>query len=93
MPPEAFMLMNLGAMLVAAWLLTPLARALAERIRGRSAGAPAEELQTLRDDVMQELQQVRHEVSDLSERVDFAERLLAKQRDPERLARGGGSDR
>ena len=88
MPPEAFMLMNLAAMAVAAWLLTPVARALAERIRGRAVGVPAEELQTLRDDVMQELQQVRHEVSDLSERVDFAERLLAKQRDPERLARG-----
>ena len=78
MPPEAFMLMNLGAMLVAAWLLTPLARALAERIRGRSVGVPAEELQALRDDVMQELHQVRHDVAELGERIDFAERLLAK---------------
>lgn len=88
MPPQFFMLMNLAAMGVAAWLLTPVARALAERIRGRSVGVPAEELQGLRDDMMQEMQQLRQEVSDLSERVDFTERLLAKQRDPERLARG-----
>jgi hypothetical protein len=33
-----------------------------------------------------EVQQLRTEVGDLSERMDFAERLLAKQREGERLA-------
>jgi hypothetical protein len=71
----------------------PLVRGLGDRLRGRSDGVKSEELQALRDDVMQELQQVRHDVAELGERVDFTERLLAKQRDPERLARGGAGDR
>ncbi len=32
-----------------------------------------------------ELQQVRHELADLAERMDFAERLLAQQREAGRL--------
>jgi hypothetical protein len=32
------------------------------------------------------LEELRHRVGELEERVDFAERLLAKQRDAERLA-------
>jgi hypothetical protein len=88
MPPEGVVLMGLAIVLVSGVLLLPLVRSLAERIRGRSDGPMREELQTLRDDVLQELQQVRHDVAELGERVDFAERLIAKQRDPERLARG-----
>jgi hypothetical protein len=33
-----------------------------------------------REEILAELQQVRHEVSELAERMDFAERLLAKPR-------------
>ena len=85
-PGEVF----LGVMVVlgVSFIAFPLARALADRIRGRPVAAPNEDIQTLRDDVMQELQHVRHELAELGERVDFTERLLAKQRDPERLARG-----
>ena len=32
-----------------------------------------------RDEILNELQQVRQEVTELAERMDFAERLLAKQ--------------
>jgi hypothetical protein len=64
----------------ALWLLTPIVRALAERIKPRpqavDAGAEA-----FRDEVLDELQQVRREMAELGDRMDFAERLLAKQRD------------
>src|SRR3989442_15444431 len=66
-----------------AWMiaLSPVGKAFAERLRGgtglstRGAGGDA---------VLQELEQLRHEVAELAERVDFTERLLAK-------GRGGGA--
>ena len=36
----------------------------------------------------QELEAVRREVAELAERVDFAERLLAKQREGQRIGPG-----
>ena len=66
----------------AIWLLTPVARALAERIKPRAAGLEAstrEELQRLREDVVEEVNLLRREVAELGERVDFTERWLAKQ--------------
>jgi hypothetical protein len=73
------------------WLLSlsPVGRAVAERIRGSAAGGLAGEvrgeLEAVRAELLGEVQQLRSEVSELSERVDFAERLLAKGRDAERL--------
>lgn len=61
-------------------------RALADRIRGGRADA----VKGLRDEVLGELQQVRGDVAELAERVDFAERLLAKEREAARLAPPGG---
>ena len=66
-------------------LLYPLVRALAERLRPRPE-AGKEELVALREDVVQSLQQMRREVAELGERKDFTERLLAKQREADRLA-------
>lgn len=68
-------------MIVGCTLLAyPLVRALAERIRPRGIdGGVREELQMLRDDVLGEMQQVRREVAELGERIDFQERLLAKR--------------
>jgi len=62
------------------WVLRPVAAAIAKRIAGehRRAGIAPEE----RDEILTELQQVRHEVAELAERMDFAERLLAKPRGP-----------
>ncbi len=67
-----------------AWMiaLSPVGKAFAERLRGGTgpaSGAAAS------DAVLQEVEQLRHEVAELAERVDFTERLLAKQRDGERL--------
>jgi Tfp pilus assembly protein PilO len=71
---------------------SPIGRALAERIRGKTAIPGADELRTelaeSREAQAEELQQVRQEVAELAERLDFAERLLAQQRDPQRIARG-----
>jgi len=40
------------------------------------------------DELRQSLEAMQHRVSELEERVDFAERLLAKQRDSDRLGQG-----
>lgn len=56
--------------------LSPVGKALADRIRhGRSHG-------TVEADpgVLAELEQLRSDVTDLQERVDFAERLLAEKK-------------
>jgi hypothetical protein len=79
MPPEVVFLSTL-AIVGSALLLFPLVRALAERVRPRGVeGGVREELQILREDILAEIQQARREIGDLSERVDFTERLLAKK--------------
>lgn len=66
------------------WVLRPVAAAVAKRIAGehRSPAPDPEEREAMAD----EMQQLRQEIAELHERVDFAERLLAKQREPDRLA-------
>jgi hypothetical protein len=64
------------------WVLRPLTAAVAKRISGevpprRDPGADAA--------VLAELQGVREDVDQLAERLDFAERLLTRQRDPQRV--------
>jgi hypothetical protein len=61
-------------------ILFPIMRALAERIRPRALDPGVrEELQALREDLLSELQQTRHDIGDLNERLDFAERVLIKK--------------
>lgn len=71
---------------------SPIGRAFAERIRGKTTIPGADELRAelaeQREEQSQELERVRQEVAELAERLDFAERLLAQQRDPQRIARG-----
>jgi hypothetical protein len=85
---EAEFFLTVFALIGGTVLAWPLVRALAERIRPRADAGIKDELQGLRDDLLTELRDMRREVSELGERVDFTERLLAKQRDPDRLARG-----
>ncbi len=63
--------------------LSPVGKAYAEKVRGQTArsGNPGEH-----EEVLAAIEQLRHEVAELAERVDFTERLLAKQRDGDRLA-------
>ncbi|HEX9279323.1 MAG TPA: hypothetical protein VF890_01700 [Gemmatimonadales bacterium] len=61
------------------WVLRPVVAAIARRIAGehrRPAPDPQE-----RDAIAGEVQQLRQEMAELQERMDFAERLLAKGRD------------
>lgn len=82
-PEEAFL--SFVAMVGFAALAFPLVRALSERIRPRVDHGVKDEIAGLRDDVVNELREMRREIGDLSERVDFTERLLAKQRDLPKL--------
>ena len=70
--------------------ISPIGKAIAERIRGKGAqpdgGDLRNELAEQKEALDQELEAVRREVTELAERVDFAERLLAKQREGDRLA-------
>jgi hypothetical protein len=85
-PEEVFL--SVVAMVGFALLAYPLVRAISERIRPRVDAGVKDELMGLREDLLTELRETRRELAELGERVDFAERLLAKQRDPDRLARG-----
>ena len=87
MPGEEVFL-SVIAMVAFALLAFPLVRALADRIRPRVDAGIKDELQGVREDVLTELRDMRRELGELGERVDFTERLLAKQREPERLGRG-----
>jgi hypothetical protein len=78
--PEEVFFLSVFTIIGATVLLFPLVRALAERIRSRPLESGVkDEIQMLRDDVLTEVQQARREIADLGERMDFAERLLAKK--------------
>ena len=85
MPSEGVAILFLVTITGGFVLLYPIVRALAERLRPHS-DAGREDMQALREDVVQELQQMRREVAELGERMDFTERLLARQREADRLA-------
>ncbi len=63
-----------------AWMisLSPVGRAYAEKVRAQTAKAAGT---GDHEEVLEAIEQLRHEVAELSERMDFAERLLAKGRD------------
>ncbi len=76
--------------------ISPIGKAIAARMLGRTApllddDEVKEEVKRLREEVAaaggggEGLEELRKEVAELAERVDFAERLLAKQRDADRL--------
>ena len=61
------------------WMLSlsPVGKAYAEKLRGQTRSPRTGDNEQL----LEELEQLRHEVAELSERMDFAERLLAKGRE------------
>ena len=63
--------------------ISPIGRALAERIRSRGA-VPMHD-----PDLLAEVDSLRRDVSELQERVDFAERLLAQSQERPQVAKGG----
>jgi hypothetical protein len=71
-----------------AMAFSPIGRAVADRIRGRSPAGADEmraELAEHRDALQAELDTMHRELGELSERMDFAERLLAKNREDQRI--------
>ncbi len=78
MRPEE-VLLSVIAMAGFALLAYPLVRALSERIRPRVDAGIKDELVGLREDVLTEVRDMRREIGELAERVDFTERLLAKR--------------
>jgi len=56
------------------------------RTQGKRPNEAAGDVQGDVTALREELDGVHREVADLAERVDFAERILAKQRDAERIA-------
>jgi Tfp pilus assembly protein PilO len=69
--------------------ISPIGKALAAKIGGK--GGPAVDDEELTSEVKElrgEVEQLRHvpdQMAELGERVDFLERLIAKQREAERL--------
>jgi uncharacterized protein YlxW (UPF0749 family) len=74
-----------------AWMIaiSPIGKAYAERLRNQAR--PADEAE--RQDLLQAVEALRHELAELAERVDFTERLLAKARDGEGGKLGPGERR
>ncbi len=89
------MIMSLGPFLVPIMLFVviglvavlrgPIGKAFADRIAGRStSGTEWRETEALRGEV----EELRLRMTELEERLDFAERMLARAREPERLPEG-----
>lgn len=69
-----------GGVVGAIVLRGPLGKALAQRLTSVASVPPEVPVE-----VLEELDDVRNRVVELEERLDFAERLLAQAREPERL--------
>lgn len=77
--------MVFGTAMLGVIAFSPLGKAIADRLRGhRGDPAPLVEIEELRDQVAQLSQQI----SELAERQDFAERLLAQTREKGSLGPG-----
>ena len=64
---------------------SPIGKAIADRIRGRSVLAETDPA------VLADLDDMRAQLSELQERVDFSERLLAKDQDAKAIKPGMGA--
>ncbi|HET9385848.1 MAG TPA: hypothetical protein VFO67_11925 [Gemmatimonadales bacterium] len=68
--------------------ISPIGKALAARITGKKVLLEDEEIAALVRDLRTELDQMQHlpeQMNELGERVDFLERMVAKQREADRL--------
>jgi hypothetical protein len=79
-----FLFLMLGG---AVWVLRPIGKAIARKLEGQ-AGADAKALEQMRDELLGEVDGLRQDVAQLSERLDFTERMLAKQTEQPRVGPG-----
>jgi Tfp pilus assembly protein PilO len=86
--PPIILLIVIAALTATVIILWPIMRAFGRRLEGKGGGDPA-----LRSDVEQlharlgEMDTLQARLAELEERVDFTERLLAQNREPDRLQR------
>ena len=78
-----------ASLAAATLILWPIVRALARRLESKAPADPAlrAEVEQLRQHAA-EVDALETRVAELEDRVDFAERLLAQRREPERIPRG-----
>jgi hypothetical protein len=79
MAAALFVLIVFGGGMLVVLSKTEIGRAIADRIRDGTPGAAPEPA------LVEEVERLRHDVSELQERLDFAERMLAARREPDRL--------
>ena len=72
---------TIGAVVI---LRGPIGKALADRLAGRAPQV----LPPHDGELLPEVEDLRYRVTDLEERLDFAERMLAQHREPEKLGSG-----
>lgn len=68
--------------------ISPIGKALAAKMLGRNTIAPGDEAVEELKELRREVEELRHageHVAELGERVDFLERLVAQQREAQRL--------
>ena len=89
-------LVPIAGMATGILLLLPVVRATVRIVEKKISGSGEhQELQTLRDEIrmvherLDRVEYVDDRMSELEERLDFAERLLARQRDVPRVEGGG----
>jgi hypothetical protein len=80
----------IGLIASAVVLRGPLGKALARRLEG-SVGPDPAALEEATTPLVAHIDELRGRMAELEERVDFAERLLTRQRDAERIAGGPGA--
>ncbi len=71
--------------------ISPIGRAIADRIRSGVPAAGDESVRQLHETqqaMLEDLERVRQELGEVQERLDFTERLLAQQRETGRLPGG-----
>jgi hypothetical protein len=71
--------------------ISPVGRAIADRIRSGPVAASEESLGRLQETqqaILDDLESLRQELGELQERMDFTERLLAQHRETGRVAPG-----
>ena len=74
-----------------AWMiaLSPLGKALADRLRHGPQPLGRAESEDEHAALLEGVEQLRREVAELAERVDFTERVLGQRRGSERIGSGG----
>jgi hypothetical protein len=70
-----------GTIFTAIVTLGPIGRAIGDRVRSKGAGGSIAAMQEQLDEVLVRLDDVQRQVAEMTDRQDFAERLLAKARE------------